>query len=84
MDTIAHGLTGALVGYCGFRQQGGRTVLWEMSGRRNLRLLWLASAAGIASHLLLDWITSYGTMLWWPVSDARLALSLVFIVEPYV
>lgn len=133
VDTIAHGLTGALVGYCGFRQEGGRTALWasivaaefpdtdllfrlvsdqtylqyhrgpthsilllpfwavvvtwafwEMAGRKNFQLLWLASAAGLASHLLLDWITSYGTMLWWPVNDARLALNLVFIVDPYV
>ncbi len=133
MDTIAHGLAGALVGYCGFRQQAGRVALWtsiaaaelpdadialrlagdetylqwhrgpthsvlllpfwaliiawvfwEIGGRRNFRLLWAASAAGLASHLVLDWITSYGTLLWWPVSDARLALSLVFILDPYV
>jgi inner membrane protein len=59
-------------------------AFWEIAGRKNFRLLWLASAAGLASHLLLDWITNYGTMLWWSVSDARLALSLVFIVDPYV
>ena len=30
MDNIAHGLTGALIGYCGFRQRsdGGRAALW--------------------------------------------------------
>jgi membrane-bound metal-dependent hydrolase YbcI (DUF457 family) len=28
VDTIAHALTGAVVGYCGFRQQAGRAALW--------------------------------------------------------
>lgn len=133
MDNIAHGLAGAVIGYCGFRQRGGRAALWativaaefpdvdivmgffggdtflrwhrsfthsavllpfwaaliawvfwELSGRKNFRLLWTASAAGLASHLFMDWITNYGTELLWPVSDARLALSWVFIVDVYV
>lgn len=28
MDTLAHGLTGALIGYAGFRQRAGRPALW--------------------------------------------------------
>jgi membrane-bound metal-dependent hydrolase YbcI (DUF457 family) len=133
VDTIAHGLTGALIGYAGFRQRGGRAALWTaiaasefpdadivlalisgetylqwhrgpthsmlmlplwsalvawvfwmLAGRKNFRLLWAASAAGMASHLFLDWITSYGTMLLSPLNDARFALSWVFIVDPYV
>lgn len=59
-------------------------AFWEISGRKNLRLLWAASAAGIASHLLMDWITNYGTELLWPLTDARFALSWVFIVDVYV
>ena len=137
MDNIAHGLTGALIGYCGFRQRGGSEagrpalwtciaaaefpdidvvlgffgrdtffrwhrsfthsavmlplwatllawMFWELFGRKRFRLLWWAAVAGIASHLLLDWLTNYGTELLWPLSDARLALSWVFIVDPYV
>lgn len=137
MDNIAHGLTGALIGYCGFRQRGGTEsgraalwtcvaaaefpdmdvvlgffgrdtffrwhrsfthsaimlplwatllawVFWEWSDRRNFRLLWWAAVAGIASHLLLDWLTNYGTELLWPLSDRRFALSWVFIVDVYV
>src|SRR2546426_691905 len=102
MDTVTHALTGAVIGYCGFRQHGGRAALWTtiaaaefpdidivltfvnsetffrwhrgpthsvlllpvwstlvafgiwaMTGRKKFRLLWAASAAGIASHLLL-------------------------------
>jgi inner membrane protein len=59
-------------------------VFWGLSGRKNFRLLWWASVAGFASHLFLDWITNYGTELLWPLSDARFALSWVFIVDPYV
>ena len=137
VDNLAHGLTGALIGYCGFRQRGGSEsgraalwtciaaaefpdidivmayfggdtylrwhrgfthsaimlpfwgalitwVFWEWSGRKNFRLLWWASVAGLASHLVLDWLTNYGTELLWPISDTRFALSWVFIVDPYV
>jgi membrane-bound metal-dependent hydrolase YbcI (DUF457 family) len=59
-------------------------VFWSISERRNFRVLFAAAAAGIASHLALDWITNYGTMLFWPLSDVRLALSWVFILDPYV
>jgi inner membrane protein len=59
-------------------------AFWGVSGRKNFRLLYAASAVSMASHLFLDWITNYGTELLWPVSDARLALSWVFIVDVYV
>ena len=135
VDTIAHGLTGAVIGYCGFRQRpdGGRVALWAgiaaaefpdidiglgffgneavlrwhrsfthsalllpvwaamvagafwaVSDKKRFRLLYAVSAVGIASHLLLDWLTNYGTELLWPLTDARFALSWVFIVDPYV
>ncbi len=137
VDTIAHGLTGALIGYCGFRQRGGNEsgrvalwtciaaaefpdidigmaffggdtylrwhrsfthsavllpawaalvacVFWALSDSKNFRLLWWAAVAGLASHLVLDWITNYGTELLWPLNNARFALSWVFIVDPYV
>lgn len=41
----------------------------------------LMCAAGLASHILLDLPTSYGTMIWSPLSDARVALDLVFILD---
>ncbi len=42
---------------------------------------WLIAAA-IALHILLDLITSFGTMILAPVSDWRATLDLVFIVDP--
>lgn len=41
----------------------------------------LATAVGIASHLLLDLVTSFGTMIWSPFSRARLAWDIVFIID---
>jgi inner membrane protein len=46
--------------------------------------LWLFCAAGIASHILLDWITSFGTMFFVPLSRERFALDWVFILDPYL
>jgi inner membrane protein len=59
-------------------------TVWELNGRRDFRVLWAAAAAGMVSHILLDWITSYGTLLLWPLNDVRYALSWVFILDPFV
>ncbi len=52
---------------------------------------WLTFAAcylfcllGYASHGLLDACTSYGTQLFWPFSDARVAWNRVAVVDPLV
>ena len=52
--------------------------------RTRLPDLWIFSVAGIASHILLDWITSFGTMFFVPVTRARYALDWVFILDPYL
>lgn len=44
--------------------------------------LWLFAAIGIASHILFDWITSFGTMFFFPLSHARYSLDWVFILDP--
>ena len=41
-----------------------------------------ASTAGYATHGLLDACTTYGTLLWWPFSDERVAWNAVAIVDP--
>lgn len=38
-------------------------------------------AAGIALHIFLDLITSFGTMIWAPLSAARVSWDLVFIID---
>jgi len=51
-------------------------------GRRDAlrRYAWLAAAA-IAIHIVGDWITQFGTMLFAPMSDARFGLGSVFIID---
>lgn len=45
--------------------------------------LWLFAAIGVATHILFDWITSFGTMFWTPVSRTRYSLDWVFILDPF-
>ena len=51
--------------------------------RARLLVLWAFAAVGVASHILFDWITSFGTMFWTPVSRARHSLDWVFILDPW-
>jgi membrane-bound metal-dependent hydrolase YbcI (DUF457 family) len=146
MDTITHGIAGALIGkaFCGgdsmfpvkpagrarittwalmlgaifpdsdvFRDMLSNNPLliitWHRSYTHSLLMLplfasalagitrWLAAkfgweapsyaaltglyAIGIASHILLDLVTTFGTMVWSPWSWSRPAWDLVFIVD---
>ncbi len=45
--------------------------------------LFAAALAGIASHIVFDWITSYGTMFFAPLSWRRYSLDWVFILDPF-
>ncbi len=57
---------------------------WLM-GRRWKLSFWqtaLFCTLGYATHALLDSATSYGTMLFWPFSDARIAWRIVSVVDP--
>jgi inner membrane protein len=67
---------------------GGALVglaLWPLL-RRHLTLARtiLFAVVGYATHGLLDACTSYGTRLWWPFSDARVAWNTVAVVDPFV
>ena len=60
-------------------------VLWA-AFRRRLPLSFLQTflfcVLGYATHGLLDAATSYGTMLFWPFSDKRIAWNLISVVDP--
>ena len=43
---------------------------------------YLYSLAGYATHALLDACTTYGTQLFWPFSDARVAWNTVSVIDP--
>jgi membrane-bound metal-dependent hydrolase YbcI (DUF457 family) len=50
--------------------------------KARLRTLWLFAAIGLTSHILFDWITSFGTMFWTPISRHRYSLDWVFLLDP--
>jgi membrane-bound metal-dependent hydrolase YbcI (DUF457 family) len=45
------------------------------------RILFIIYAIAIASHILLDAMTSFGTRIWYPFSQARVAWDLLFIID---
>jgi membrane-bound metal-dependent hydrolase YbcI (DUF457 family) len=146
MDTITHGIAGALIGKAVFRGEDlfaghpmnrGRIITWSLmlgaifpdsdvirdifSSDRLLVITWHRSlthslvlfllwalllaaitrafarwrkweapsfgaltaiyAAGLLSHILLDLVTSFGTMIWSPLQWSRPAWDFVFIVD---
>src|SRR5690606_16352280 len=50
--------------------------------RLKFRTTYLFCLLGFASHGLLDACTTYGTRLLWPFSDARIAWSIVAVIDP--
>jgi inner membrane protein len=59
------------------------SLLWLLlRGRKPFGMLYAFSVAGYATSGLLDACTSYGTRLYWPFSDARVAWNIISIVDP--
>jgi inner membrane protein len=58
-------------------------LLWPLlRGRLPAGRLYLFCLLGYATHGLLDACTTYGTQLFWPFSDARVAWGVVSVVDP--
>jgi membrane-bound metal-dependent hydrolase YbcI (DUF457 family) len=51
---------------------------WEAPRFWKLTLIYMV---GIASHIILDGMTSFGTRMWWPVSKERVSWDMLFIVD---
>lgn len=51
--------------------------------RARFRDLFVFAALGIASHIVFDWMTSFGTMFFTPFSRERYSLDWVFIIDPF-
>jgi inner membrane protein len=58
-------------------------ILYRYAHHAPLSTLFLFAAVGIASHILFDWITSFGIMFLIPFSRRRFTLDWVFILDPY-
>lgn len=58
-------------------------ALWPFFRKKTpFGLLYLWCFLGYASHGLLDACTSYGTYLFWPFSDHRVALNWISVIDP--
>jgi inner membrane protein len=55
------------------REPDGKTAGW--------RALYGVTALGVAAHIVGDWITSFGTMVFAPLSYARYGLGSTFIID---
>lgn len=49
----------------------------------SFKQVYIFAFLGYATHGLLDACTSYGTLLYWPFSDARIAWNNVSIIDPF-
>jgi inner membrane protein len=58
-------------------------VIYRYARHARLSTLALFAGVGIASHILFDWITSFGIMFLIPFSRRRFALDWLFILDPY-
>ena len=67
-----------MVGFCAL-------VLYPLISRRhhlNFKFTWLYCTLGYGTHGLLDACTSYGTVLFWPFSNERIAWNNISIIDP--
>ncbi|MDJ0806736.1 MAG: metal-dependent hydrolase [Gammaproteobacteria bacterium] len=47
------------------------------------RSIYVISLLALLSHIVSDCITAFGTQIWWPLSDLRVAFSTTFFIDPY-
>ena len=60
-------------------------VLYFLISKRfkiSFKSTWVYSTLGYATHGLLDACTSYGTLLFWPFSQTRIAWNNISIIDP--
>ena len=48
----------------------------------SFKQIYIFSFLGYFSHGILDSLTSYGTNLFWPISDLRVSLNIISIIDP--
>lgn len=58
-------------------------AFWPFFGRyMSFQQIWVIALIGYGTHGLLDACTTYGTLLLWPFSDARIAWNNVSVIDP--
>lgn len=59
-------------------------MFWFQRRHLSFSEVYIISLVGYATSGLLDAFTSYGTQLFWPFSDARIAWNMVSVVDPLI
>lgn len=54
---------------------------WKIDAPK--RLLWLGAFSGVLLHIFIDLITSYGTQIFFPITNHRYSLDMMFIIDPW-
>ena len=57
-------------------------VVFKKISPFNFKKTWLYCTLGYGTHGLIDACTSYGTLLFWPFSDVRIAWNNISIIDP--
>jgi len=57
-------------------------VVFKKISTFNFKSTWLFCTLGYGTHGLIDACTSYGTLLFWPFSDMRIAWNNISIIDP--
>jgi inner membrane protein len=57
-------------------------LIWGRRHQLSLRDGFIFATLGYATHALLDACTSYGTLLYWPFSNARVSWNTISIIDP--
>ena len=57
------------------------TLVWRRDRERGWRAYYGVAALGVGIHILGDLITAYGTMIFAPLSDARVEWATTFIID---
>jgi inner membrane protein len=56
---------------------------WIYRGRYSWRAFLPVTALAIAAHIGADVLTSFGTMIFAPISDIRVSVPTTFVIDPY-
>lgn len=55
---------------------------WFVRNRLSFKATYVLSLAGYATAGLMDYITSYGVLLFWPITGERYAMNLISVFDP--
>lgn len=56
---------------------------WFVKDRLSFKSTYLFSMAGYATAGIMDYVTSYGVLLFWPVLEQRFSMNIIAVFDPF-